>query len=216
VKNREYWIPRDSVIYAHHVVLRRYGSLQSATGLRQMCNVHTNADWSSEKWNSVCSIVTSLRVGILENPVSIPGWINRFFSSPKHPDHLCSPRLLCNGYGGGREAFIRGKAAGALRLTVHLHLLPKIRLCGDTTPLAHTPSQRAQVQIYLLLYFTLVERVNVNWIKLALYCIHCQSVSLSVSQIMRIAANPSLRWGGRNSSVSVSYFFRWRAVTPIK
>jgi hypothetical protein len=89
--------------------------------------------------------------------------------------------------GGG--AFLRGKAAGALRLTVQLHLLRM---------LAHTPSQPAQVNIYLFLYFTVVERVNVNWIKLALYPV---SISVFVSQIVFIAAHPPLRRGGRKSWV---------------
>jgi len=175
-----------------------------------MCNVHTNADRSWEKCNSVRSKVTRLWAGRLRNPGSIPGCVKRVFYSPKHPDHLWGPRLLCNGYVGwrGRGAFLRGKAAGALRLTFHLLLLPKLKMCGDTTPLAHTPSQPAKVQIYHFLYFTVVERVNVNWIKLALYCIQCQSLSLSVSQIMFIAAHPSLGRGGWKSLFSVSYFFR--------
>lgn len=181
-----------------------------------MCNVHTNADWSWEKCNSACSIVTRLWAGILENPGSIPGCVKIFFSSPKHPDHLWGPRLLCYGYGGGKGAFLRGKAAGALRLTVQLRLLRKLRLCGDTTPLAHTPSQPAQVQIYLFLYFIVVERVSVNWIKLALCCIQCKSLSLSVSQIMFIAVHPSLRRGGRKSSFSVSYYIWWTAVMSVK
>lgn len=103
--------------------------------------------------------------------------------------------------GGGEGVFLKGKGPAPF------HLLPNLRLCGDKTPLAHTPSQRAQVQIYLFLYFTAVERVNVNWIKLALYCIQCQCLPLSVSQIMFIAAHPPFKRGGRKSSISLSYSF---------
>jgi len=166
-----------------------------------MCNVRTNADWSWEKCNSVRSIVTRLWAGIFENPGSIPGWVKRIFlfsEASRPPLGPAPPR------------------AGALRLTAHLHLLPNLRICGDTKPLAHTPSQRAQIQIYLFLYFTAVERVNVNWIKLALYCIQCQCLPLSVSQIMFNAAHPSLKRGGRKSSVSLSYFFPRTPVMSVK
>jgi hypothetical protein len=110
-------------------------------------------------------------------------------------------------WGGG--TILRGKAAGGLSLTTHLHLVPNLRLSEATIPLAHTPSQRAKGRSYLFLYPIMVELVNVNWIKLALYCIQCQFLPFSVSQIMVTATHLSLKRGRRKSSVSLPYCFQW-------
>jgi hypothetical protein len=59
------------------------------------------------------------------------GW--EFFSSPPPPNRLWnSHSLLSNGY---REFFPWGKAAGVVKLTTHLHLVPMSRIHGAIPPL---------------------------------------------------------------------------------
>jgi hypothetical protein len=41
------------------------------------------------------------------------------------------------------SSFLGGKAAGGVKLTTHLQLLPRSRKCGSIHPLPHTPSWRS-------------------------------------------------------------------------
>jgi len=43
---------------------------------------------------------------------------------------------------GTRDSFPRGKAAGGVKLTTHLHLVSKSRILGAIPPLPNTPSWR--------------------------------------------------------------------------
>ena len=57
-----------------------------------------------------------------------------FFSSPKRPDRLWhSPSLLFNRY----LVFSREKNGRGMKLTTHLHLVPRLRMSGATPLLPH-------------------------------------------------------------------------------
>jgi len=60
------------------------------------------------------------------------GW--EFFSSPPRPDRLWGPRNW--GF------FLRGYSGRVLKLTTHLHVSPRSRMCGDIPPLPTTSSWR--------------------------------------------------------------------------
>jgi len=79
---------------------------------------------------SSVSVVTRLRAGRLDFD-SRQGL--RFFSSPPHSDRLWSPySLLSRGY---RRFFLQGLSGRGVKLTTHLHLVPRSRMCGALSPL---------------------------------------------------------------------------------
>jgi hypothetical protein len=66
------------------------------------------------------------------------GW--EFFSSALHPDRLWGPlSLLSNGFQG---PFPWGQSGWGVKLTTHLHLVPRSRIRGAIPPLPNTPSRR--------------------------------------------------------------------------
>jgi hypothetical protein len=76
----------------------------------------------------------------LEDRGSIRARGEIFFSSPPHPDRLWGPpNLLWNGYKG---LFPRGFSGRGVKLTTHLHLVPRLRLHGVIPPLTFTSSWR--------------------------------------------------------------------------
>jgi hypothetical protein len=85
------------------------------------------------------------------------GRIWEFFSSPLHPDKLWGPpSLLSNGYHG---FFPCGKSGLGMKLTTHLHLVPRSRMHGAIPPLPNTPpwhgaqlKKKAWGQLHLYLY----------------------------------------------------------------
>jgi hypothetical protein len=68
----------------------------------------------------------------------------RILAPPEPPDCLSALQgLLFSGY---RSSFFKLKRRG--REAEHSHLQPKLRICGALRPLPHTPSLRAQGQLY--------------------------------------------------------------------
>jgi hypothetical protein len=66
------------------------------------------------------------------------GW--EFFSSPPRPERLWSlPSLLSSGYHG---LFPWVKSGRGVKLTTHLHLVPRSRMRGTIPPLPSTSSWR--------------------------------------------------------------------------
>jgi hypothetical protein len=62
----------------------------------------------------------------LEGRGSILGRGERFFSSPQHPDRLSGPpSLLSNAY---LELFPLGYSGRSVKITTHLHIVPRPRL----------------------------------------------------------------------------------------
>jgi hypothetical protein len=76
---------------------------------------------------------------------------SRIFSSPHRPDRLWGPPiLLSNGYPG---SYPEAKETGIVKLTTHLHLVPRSRKCGSIHPLPiclHGIISKARGQLYLL------------------------------------------------------------------
>jgi hypothetical protein len=80
-------------------------------------------------------IHNSIRAGIAQSvklwaihgqPGSIPGRTKRFFSAQLREDRLWgSPSLLSNEY---REIFRQRQRRRSVKLTIHLHLLPRSRM----------------------------------------------------------------------------------------
>jgi hypothetical protein len=86
--------------------------------------------------------------------ISSPGRGWEFFSSPPRPDWLWSPpSLLYNGYYQG----LWGWSGRGVKLTTHLHLVPRSRMRGAIPPLpqyafmAWCSVKKAQGQLYLYL-----------------------------------------------------------------
>jgi hypothetical protein len=62
----------------------------------------------------------------LEVQGSMPGKGKKFFSTLQHPDRLCGPlTFLSKGYWG---LFPKGETGRSVKLTTHLHLVPRSRL----------------------------------------------------------------------------------------
>jgi hypothetical protein len=63
-----------------------------------------------------------------------------FFSSPYLPDRLWGPpNFLASGY---RGLFLREKSIRGVKLTIHLHLVPRSRIRGSVHPLPNTSSYK--------------------------------------------------------------------------
>jgi len=70
----------------------------------------------------------------MDDRVSIPGRDKDTFSSLPRPGRLwCPPSVLSNGYDQG--LFLSGKSGWGVKLTNHLHLVPRWRICGAIPPL---------------------------------------------------------------------------------
>jgi hypothetical protein len=71
---------------------------------------------------------TGLQTGRLRFSCSIPGRGWEFFSSPPCPEQLWGPpSLLSNGYQG---FFPLGQSSQGVKLTTHLHLVPRSQMSG--------------------------------------------------------------------------------------
>jgi hypothetical protein len=83
------------------------------------------------------------------------GW--EYSSFTPHPDRLWGPpSLLSNGY---RKLFPRGKSGRGVKLTIHLLLVPRSRMCGAIPPPPNTSSWcgaylRTGTTLLLLVEFT--------------------------------------------------------------
>jgi hypothetical protein len=72
----------------------------------------------------------------------IPVW-SRISYYPRRPNRLWSPpSLLTNGH---RWLFPRGWRGGAVKLTIHVRLVPRSRKSGSIYPFPHTPWRSAQL-----------------------------------------------------------------------
>ena len=56
-----------------------------------------------------------------------------------------SPGLVFNGYGG---LVPKRQSGRGVKLTAHIHVVPRLRMSGGITPLSHKPSWRGQGLIY--------------------------------------------------------------------
>jgi hypothetical protein len=93
--------------------------------------------WSKD---SLASIVTRLWTGQMRNCGSICNIGKKFFSFPKHPDQLRRPLNLFNGYQG---LIPWTKGCQGIKLTIHLHLLPRMRMSAATPRPSHMSSMQA-------------------------------------------------------------------------
>jgi len=91
--------------------------------------------------HSSVSTVTRLRAGRSTNRRSIPGTgkicyllRNVQIGSEAHPAYSVTA----------------GSAAKITKLTTHLHLTPRLRMCRAITPLHHTPTWLTQGQLYIV------------------------------------------------------------------
>jgi hypothetical protein len=89
------------------------------------CNVNyiiqfPNANSYSRNWGVSVGTATTLRAGQSARE-------NRFFSFPKRPYQLWDrPSLLCSWY---RRPFTQRQSIQGMKLTTHLYLAPKLRMC---------------------------------------------------------------------------------------
>jgi hypothetical protein len=87
----------------------------------------------------------------------------KFFSSPPRPNRLWGPpSLLSNGYQG---LLPREQSGRGVKLTNHLHLVPRSRMHGAIPPFPNTPSwcgaqlkHRDNFTFYLYLYLNKKQR----------------------------------------------------------
>jgi hypothetical protein len=81
----------------------------------------------------------------MEISSSNPCRCRRFFCSPKHPEWLSGPFILLhNTY---RSSFSGDNAA--VKLTTHLHRVPRIRMSDATFHSPYTPSCNIQAKLHL-------------------------------------------------------------------
>ena len=73
----------------------------------------------------------------------------KFFSFPKCSDCLWSPSSLL--FNGNKVFFTERQSGQGVKLTNHLHLVPRLRMTGDIPELPHMPSWQSQGQLYLYL-----------------------------------------------------------------
>jgi hypothetical protein len=78
-------------------------------------------------WDTYVSIVMGygLWPGWSRNQGLIPIRGKRFLSSSQHPDYLWDTPDLSNGYQG---LFSQGQSCRSLKLIIHLHIVPKLRM----------------------------------------------------------------------------------------
>ena len=101
------------------------------------------------KWSqdSIVSVVTGLQAGWLRNHGSIPGRDKRFFSSNRTDQLWGPPNLLINEKQG---LLPQSKVARGMKLTSHLQVVPRVRMCGAVLLLPFAPLWHAQEQVYLM------------------------------------------------------------------
>jgi hypothetical protein len=89
------------------------------------------------RWHKSLSFcISGLRPGWQGVSSPCRGW--EFFYLPPHPDRLWGPpSLLSNGYQG---LFPWAWSCRGVKVTTHLHLVPKSRIRGVIPPLPNTPS----------------------------------------------------------------------------
>jgi hypothetical protein len=93
--------------------------------------------WIKNRDSSV-GIATRLRAGQSGSQGSIAGGGWEFFSSPPRPERFWgSPSLLSSGYQG---LFPWRKSGRSVKLTAHLHLVPRSNNEWSLPPLPNTPS----------------------------------------------------------------------------
>jgi hypothetical protein len=88
------------------------------------------------KWyqNSSVSIVTRLQAEQLKNCVLTPSRGNRFYLFSKASMLALGPTQPTG------ELISWGYSGWGVELTMHLHLVPRLRVIGATPPLTHMPS----------------------------------------------------------------------------
>jgi hypothetical protein len=102
-----------------------------AFGTNDRFNVYVTGTLLIIPWEDVryrdCSvgIVTRLRAARLRSRGSTPSKVKRFFSSTQHPDGLWGPPSFA--YNGYRQLFPRGWSGRGVKVTIHLHLVPRLR-----------------------------------------------------------------------------------------
>jgi hypothetical protein len=57
-------------------------------------------------------------------------------SCPQNPDRLCDPHSFLAS--GDCDILVGDKAAGSVNFITLFHLMPRLRMCGTTSPLPHT------------------------------------------------------------------------------
>jgi hypothetical protein len=120
-------IPRAPSNYSNHYNQAKYSYCSN----RRKYSNHSNQICSyfilsSTIWDNPLSTANRLRDGRPRNRNSIPGRGKRLFSSNEHPDRLR----------GSTEWFPRALSPKA-ELTIHLHLVTKLRMTGNISPLSY-------------------------------------------------------------------------------
>jgi hypothetical protein len=119
---------------------------ENVARMKQMKNAYKIIVWAPEDRNrdSAVSIVTVYGLDDRGVGVRVPVG-SGMFSSRHRPDRFWGPQsLLSNGY---RGLFPRVYSGRGVKVTTHLHLVPRSRKRGSIHPLPHTPSWRS---VYLV------------------------------------------------------------------
>jgi hypothetical protein len=132
-----YLYPAKSTSYEapHYATVSNLPSVHSSS-----VRIFSSAPINKDSRDSAVGIAAGYGLDDQEVGVQVPVG-SRFFTSPCYPERLWGPlSLISNGY---RGLFPRGWTGRGVKLTTHLHLVPRSRKCGPIHPLPHTPSWRS-------------------------------------------------------------------------